>query len=420
MAVRSAENADKSQQGASRAWFWDGAAGAIALAALAVGLILAYQHRGQTSADLIYDAKVYDELAKSLLSEHRYNTTYWPPGFAVFLAGVYAVFGAKVWAVYAVQAALFATSVLLVYQAARMITGHRGIALVSCAAWAAWPVGYIMVCRLLPSALSAFLMSMSAYLMVICFNNPSARSCFWAGLALGVNAVTVAATLPFGLASAVLVRWSGRGSRPAWMLAVWLLLGLACLTLPWTLYASYKAGAPVIGSTGGGFNFYLGNCPPWDREPWRGDFPEPIARKIDGRSEAQRDRILLREGLRCIAENPLRAVVRLGQKFSHLWLGELGLAEAVRTPPGPFDPVRRPIVRVPLFLLAVLGIFVAPVEWRRRAAPVILLLVAVTGVYIVVTAEARYSFPMIPYALFFAVIALNRLGQALARAVKPE
>lgn len=396
------------------AWFWDWAAVAISLAALSVGLILAYQHRGQTSADLIHDAKVYDELAKALLAEHRYKTTYWPPGFVVLTAGVYAVFGAKVWAVYAAQAVLFAASILLVYQAARIVTAHRGIALASCAAWATWPVGYIMVCRLLPSALSAFLMSMSVYLVAICFNGSSAKNCFRAGLALGASAVTVAATLPFGLASAVLMRWSRRGEHTTRRPAAWLLLGLACFTLPWTLYASYKVKAPVLGSTGGGFNFYLGNCPPWDREPWRGDFPESIARRIEGVSDARRDGILLREGLRCIAGNPLRAVVRFGQKFSHLWLGELGLAKAVRTPYGAFDPVRRPIVRVPLFLLAVLGIFLAPAEWRRRAAPVIIMLVAVTGVYVLVTAEARYSFPMIPYALFFAVVALNRIGQAAA------
>src|SRR5882672_9097088 len=185
-----------------------------------------------------------------------------PPLYPYFLAALLSVLGPRMGAIYGVQGAIGALSCVLVYFIGRRLFSERA------ALWAAGimalygPLVYFDAQPLVPVV--HLMLALAGHLLLLRAADaraPSARrDGLLAGLGWGLAAV---ATPNILLAAPVGAVWLLRRSRSAPAL-----LFLAGVAWPVALVAARNlavAGEPVLISSNGGINFYIGNNPDYER-----------------------------------------------------------------------------------------------------------------------------------------------------------
>jgi 4-amino-4-deoxy-L-arabinose transferase-like glycosyltransferase len=216
----------------------------------------------------------YFERAVGLLNGDGYAvqgqpTAFWPVGYPAFLAGLFAVFGPDVEVAKAANLVLSAVAMAFVYRIARHATGSEGAARAALMLAVLYPT-LIFYTELLYSEL-LFMALLLAGIDLL----PSAAETRrrWvtvaaAGVCFGLASLvkTQGLLLPALLVGGALVL-RRIGFRQAVLTG--LIAYAACLAViaPWTLRNWVVLGQPVLISTNGGFNLYMGNNP-WNR--WGG------------------------------------------------------------------------------------------------------------------------------------------------------
>jgi len=231
----------------------------VLLVAVAVRVaFLLLSHPGLTG-----DAADYDRLARQLVSGVGYlapdgSPTAWrPPGYPVFLAGVYALFGPDPGAARWIQAVVDVGSVGLVFILGRRLFGRRagllaGLLAAVNLAPAAAPA------RILSETLFGFLLLAALGLLV----EPRPVRATAAGAVLGLATLTRGILLPFPPAVALWL-WIREG-RPR--SAALLLVGFVVSLAPWTVRNAVELHALVPVSTQVGHTLYSSYHPP---DGWR-------------------------------------------------------------------------------------------------------------------------------------------------------
>lgn len=241
------------------------AAALVFAAALAVRLIyVAASSRGP--AELIGDAQEYHSYAVSLLDTGRYEglgglRAARMPGYPLFLAATYSVFGRGQLAVQVAQSLLGAGTCVLILLAASQWYGP-GWGLLAGLLAAGYYDLFSPSARLLSEAPATFLLTLAFYLMTR-LRPPSLPSCAATGLAAGAACLVRPEVLPFALVCAAMAYRLGRGLRGAERLkgpAVLLLAFVLCLT-PWALRNVRAIGRPLLTSTAGPYNLYRQGLP---------------------------------------------------------------------------------------------------------------------------------------------------------------
>ena len=189
--------------------------------------------------DLYPDGKDYDALGWSLATGSGYEinhapNTFRPPGYPMFLAAVYALFGHSVAAVKVLQSILdAATCVMLLLIGERLFTRRVGV--IAAAIAAVYPFLVVYTGFMLSEALFVFLSTVFLYTLVRLRENYTWRWAAAAGLVLGVMNLTRPVTL---LLPALLFFWLWLEVRAKWraaviagVLAIWMLVPI----LPWTV-----------------------------------------------------------------------------------------------------------------------------------------------------------------------------------------
>lgn len=402
--------------------------GIVALA-VGLGIVLSSRFVHEVTPRLKADDVHYHDLARTFLHSGRLESTYRAPGYPVFVALVYAVFGPRPFAVYITQSVLFALSVPLVAAIFWHICRSRAAALTAGLMTACYPLFYLqMLTVAYPEAFALFLVGLFVLALQAAISQPLWWRSAAAGVAFAALALTKAVVLPFaGVAAVCMVLMTKDRSAGIRQAAIFLALAIACIA-PWT-YRNWKlTGALVPVSTGAGVNFWMGNyarnyherlqAP--DRQQGWPNLPADLAAATQGMTEVQRDSYLKRVAWGYIRENPGRAASIFLQKFSNLWLGSLG-TDRKRYEPGEkplwalgdFSITRTSLLNCPIFILGLVGFWLLRSEQRRAAVPVALLLVWFTFVYVVVVGEGRYGQPVMPLLLGFAAVALVRTASAL-------
>jgi 4-amino-4-deoxy-L-arabinose transferase-like glycosyltransferase len=216
----------------------------------------------------------YLERAVGLLNGEGYAvqgqpTAFWPVGYPAFLAGLFAVFGPDIEVAKAANLVLSAIAMAFVYRISRRATGSETAAKAALVLAALYPT-LIFYTELLYSELLFMTLLLAGIDLLLGAGEHRRR---WIAIA--------AAGVCFGLAS--LVKTQGLllpgvltggtlilrriGFRQAVLMG--LVVYAACLAVitPWTLRNWAVLGQPVLISTNGGFNLYMGNNP-WNR--WGG------------------------------------------------------------------------------------------------------------------------------------------------------
>lgn len=406
-----------------REWPWLILAGALALRLGALVWSGAYQPFG--------DPFEYDQLARSILDDGRYRATLFaepgspsavrPPGYPLWLTGVYAIFGKSADAARVVGALLGTLTVGLVWRLALQVAGRR------VARWAAgaaalapslvWTSGGLVAETLyLPLLLGAVL------LVARHTETPSWRWAAAAGLVLGLSVMTRANGLVV-LLPVIAAVWL---ARRRWQDAVALACAFALALVPWTvrnavaldafLPLGTQTGITMIGvynADATGSIFYGVYRPP-------DDIPELAPLLFQpGTTEADLDAEFRRRAIDFAADHPdyvARVTLRHVQQLLELRHQEVvgPLSHGEQAVPEGFA---RELARGGFLVLLALGLAGAALALRRRIGPLwlwsvpVLLLVTMAPLQ----GAPRYRLPVDPFLAVLAGIALAAAAEALRR-----
>jgi 4-amino-4-deoxy-L-arabinose transferase-like glycosyltransferase len=191
------------------------------------------------------DSVDYSRAAVSLISSGELGETYKrPPGYPVFLAGIYLFFGESIFAVRMVESVLGAFLAVVIALVGRRMGGEV-VGLLSGLLWSIYPIGIFIAGLVYPETLLTTLLACGVLgFLPYAQGDLSRKRVFLTGVLWGLAALTkpiVLATL--GAVSLWVFFW-GRGSR---LLVVSLLfLGSALTVVPWGIRDYYVYDRLVI------------------------------------------------------------------------------------------------------------------------------------------------------------------------------
>jgi Flp pilus assembly protein TadD len=210
------------------------------------------------------DAAVYAELGRQVAGGDvllREATGGLPlfvaPLYAWVLGLVFAVSGGSLLAAKAVQVALGTTAVGLAHAAARPWMGPRA-ALVAAGLLALCGPVVFHETLLLQAAIDPFLVSLALVLVTRALGRGRGRDWAWAGVGIGLFALNRPNALLWGVVLAAALLLTSRSRRGAGQAAA-LALGLTLAVSPATLRNLAVSGEPVLLTSHGGLNLYIGN-----------------------------------------------------------------------------------------------------------------------------------------------------------------
>lgn len=385
------------------------------------------------------DCVVYDSMARNIVSGQGYAfepgkpSAYWPVGTSAMLAGVYKVFGQGFgYAPVVVLNVLIGTAtVWLTMEMARRWFGAPA-GLTTGLLMAVWP-GQIQFSTILASELPFNVCVMAALFAESRDRwRPAARA-VTTGVALAAASYVrpLALLLPAVLVWCRLVGPETPRRRPVAVLleGVAVVAVMAVLIAPWTLRNARAFGRPVLISTNGGPNLWMGNNP----ETNHGYMPLPP--EVKGMNEVERENFLKDQARKYILENPGAFAVGLVRKLILLhdrenigvvW-NQGGLTRVLG--PGSLTPLKMISSGYwwGAMLLAVLGVGVSLsrlglLKWLGLAPWSLWLYFG--GGHAVAVGGDRYHYPSVPMIAALAglavVVILDRVRQHRASASTSE
>ena len=204
---------------------------------------------------------------------------WWPPGYPIFLGGVYAVFGAHHRAAVWIHVLLGVGTCLFVYRFAAR-AANESIARLAAVLVAINPTYLFLTNQLASENLFLFWIALGLWMVSRMEPQPgdrgagkhpsrsASRGAFAVGVVLGLAALTRSAGLvvPFTVAAwwwfAARPRVAPNGPRAQRHRSgriAWMLLGLTVAIGPWSVRNALVMGRPALVSFGGGLNFYFGH-----------------------------------------------------------------------------------------------------------------------------------------------------------------
>ncbi|MFZ1946890.1 MAG: glycosyltransferase family 39 protein [bacterium] len=419
----------------------------VALAAallVRLGVILAIDNPKTVPRNLAEsDAPTYYVLADHLLdgTGYRYAADQAPtakrtPGYPLFLASVFKVFGRNFTAVRVVQALLDAGTVLLVFAMGVLLFASPGAGALAALGYALYPPAIESSSYIMTETSYTFFLALAMVLMLFAVRLRSYASYALAGLALGVSTLIrpgvvllPAALLVVGIAvasgwSSHLGRGVGRvlGERPRVGVGPRAVRGLALLCvvfslvmLPWAVRNQRALDRFIPTSTLVGANLYKGNHPPTQGAYFFSTdslLTPAIRTRVAGVSEAEKDRILGVEARKMILANKGAVALLTLKKIPRLWLN-LGYGRRPST-----KSLALAAAHLALVALMICSLAVLPPDVRAIGFAPLTTIVFSTIMYLAVAAEVRFVFPLVPlvlpYSALGALIVFGRL-KALTR-----
>lgn len=214
------------------------------------------------------DAHYYDQSARAIAAGDwvlGHEPLRMSPGYFYFLGSIYSVVGPGPWAPRLIQIALGLLLVWFVWDTARRVLGSW---------WAPWPAAVAAFYgpylyfegHLLADSLGAFLHALLMWCAVVAMqatDAKGARRWFGVGVVWGLCCVTRPNALPL-LAPLAYAAWSVAGEvtrrvRTGWIAAI--ALGGALAIAPITARNFVASGQPVLLTSHGGINLFVGNGP---------------------------------------------------------------------------------------------------------------------------------------------------------------
>ena len=425
------------------------------LAVVVLGSAGLHAHRAlnPTSSYQSADERAYGKLAVALAETGDYgprstgmrDPLHWPPGSPALFAAAHLVLGDAgqredydLRGAYAAQAAVSLGSVLAALALAWALAGlWAGV--VAAALVGFYPPLILATGEQVSEPFGAFLLTAA----LAAFAWSARRGWWWghvaAGVLLGATVLTRADLIlaPVIVAAlAFLWLWRGRRDlRRAAVTAGCLLAGTALLVVPWSAYASQRAGSFVPVTQGSASPLFVGTYLPGgghtvgmkfaladEVKAFRPElatvppFEIPAANYMDmvaaRHPDLPRDEAIRREARENLREyalgDPLDFAVMMGDKVQRMWTryargGARHTSWWIRAP------------HIALVLLAVAGLLAA--IWRLQSVPLMVVLAIAlysTALHTLVVSQARYNLPLMPGLLAAGAAAWFLLARSRA------
>lgn len=386
----------------------------------------------------IVDEQQYRQLALSILDGDGFAwnpgepTSLRPPMYPTLLAGTWAVAGYQnLQAVRIVQILLALLTTGVVYQLGRRAFGSAVGEIGAVVFWL-YPSLIFFNFTILTETLFTFLLMSFVLLAVMLVQAPRWWIAAFAGLALGMAALTRSVVWPLPLIICPMVVALVRGPLPKRLgLSALLLVGYLVAVGPWAIRNTRLQGVVTIVDTMGGLNLRMGNYENtpddhmWDAVRLRGalnwSYELSVERPGQKFTEGQKDKWAQAKAVQYILANPLTTLRRAAIKFGDFWGLEREFAAGIQK--GLYKPpFLLGLLASGLIVLAYVG--VATLGWIGiwAAAPdirfhLILLLpvLFITGIHTIVFGHSRYHLPLVPILALYAAAFATRTGPLTRR-----
>lgn len=371
------------------------------------------------------DMADYNMRAMTLLTQHTFQTgsilgaTYRPPGYILFLAGIYQIFGHHLKVVYFIQALLSVASLYAIYLlGAKVFNKETGLLALFLSSLYIPFIAYTGI--LLSESLFLFLFLYGVYAFIKGVETKKTGWFILGGLLIGYAALTRSLAL---LVPILFFGWwvwqKGKGVLQASSIKNGLifLLFMGLVIAPWTVRNYMEQKSLVLVDTISGLNLLIGN-----NDFATGKFTNDIVKipafnqaKREGATDAERDQMMKNAAIQWIMEHP--------GKFSDLSLARLGMYLTISK-----DWVSIPYhwERIPFYsdgyeqftYWILIGLGLMGMVWvliKKRSA---LLIVGIAGYFFAVLSvfyfQTRYRLPAMPFVILLAACVLMQ-GKELVK-----
>jgi 4-amino-4-deoxy-L-arabinose transferase-like glycosyltransferase len=363
----------------------------------------------------------YDAIAMRLVQQHEYANTWYPPGYPLFLAVIYAAFGEDWFVVRLVQAALGAATCALTYRLGATVFSER-VGRLAGALLAVYPGLAYMSWRIMAETLFIFLLVVALNIAVGLARRPRLRDAVALGLVVGVAQLVKSNLFVF---PGLLVVWSALAlhaslrQRLALASAVAGSVLLVSLITPTANFLSTGGGAaPLPGNAGR--TFWMANNPLADgyyifaeNEPAGKAFIEAhgFTERLAEADAFEQDHLFGQLGMLWIRENPGRFLVLCLQKLNNAF----GLFPRAVTLEGSASARAIHLLSYGLIApFAVAGMIGARRQWRA-CLPLFLAVLSYVLMVLLYYGTPRFTVIVIPVLIVFASSAMWTCADYVAR-----
>ncbi len=361
----------------------------------------------------LFDSLHYHTHAQAILAGQWIGDTpyFLGPLYAHFLAGVYALFGVSLGAVFAVQALLGAASCALLADVATRAFGRR-VGVVAGLAFAFYGPHVFYTGHLLPTTTVVLLNLLLLWILLRDTEAPSRCDAFAAGAVLGLTILAKSNALLMLPGVLIVMAWRHR-SLPLTRKAGWgavFVLAAALTVLPATLHNFIASGELVPVTTSTGRNLWKGNGPiangthplgHWQDD--RGGLGRRLQGLVDAEEAVEGSSAYVARTIAYVRENPRASASLVVTKFVLFFNAvELGVRDQYY-----FAKERIPLLRGPLLgfgVVAPIGIAGLLFSLRRLSVcwPLTLLFAVQVASFLAVFVLARYRLVAVACLLVFA------------------
>jgi len=366
------------------------------------------------------DMHDYDQRAMLLADKGTFNTndvhgaTYRAPGYVVFLATCYKLFGHTYGIVYDIQSILGVAMLIAIYLLGKQLF-DKDVALLALILAALYVpfIGYAGM--LMSETLFITLLLFAIYAFVRAIMHQRVAWFLIAGALFGFATLTrsIALIVPFILIIWLMIRES-RLVFPwqTWKRILFMLLVMCCLIAPWTIRNTVLQKQFVFVDTVSGLNLLIGN------NPYANGFYSDSIYKVPAykhaetvaKTPAQADQIMKRGALKWIAENPGNFIKLTYKRFQIYLASQTDLNGVVYKWKniGWFSDTFNANYQWDLISLAIVGAVVALLRNRSALLPVIGAAYFI-GAMSVFYVQTRYRLPAMPFVILLAAFTLWQL-----------
>lgn len=366
------------------------------------------------------DAVLYDQLAASLVSGSGFSkgagepqTAVRGPGYPFFVGAFYAVFGHQTLPIYLAQILLEGLTLFWLYRLALAVMGSARGALIAALFYALYPPFIQQAISLYSETIYDLLLLLSLWVFFLATQRARLRWFVLSGFIFGAANLVRPATILFPIWLAACL-WPLRRRVGLWRPALVLIAVSVLVLAPWTVRNQRLFGTFVPVSTLSGLNFYQAHIGIGQPDALRVRRPTEAISLLrqqlwdqgvdpDSLNEAEFDHAAQREALRLISSHPAQYIYLFINRFLRLWLnvGYYG--------PPSLSSLFLALCNGALLLGALLAWVRFRGAWWVAALPALAIVAYFTLFHMVVHAQVRYSFPVVPYVMVFAGYAAARL-----------
>lgn len=359
-----------------------------------------------------YDAADYDALARNLLAGEGYSvipgipTAGREPGYPLFLAVIYYLFGHSFLIVRVVQAFLGALTSLMIYFLGKELY-NKSIGIVAALAIALYPSHIGITGFLYTEIFYTFLLAVFTYALVKVGKTPTVKKFLALGFLLGTVTLTRGAILLFPVFILFGMFLIEKNRRKIWVNFTFLLVGMLAVLSLWITRNFITFNHFIPTATRSGIALWIGSDLP-SQGMWPGA-PYPPFEKIleeakkEGLNEVETDKKFREEAIKNVKAHPKEATKLFFKKFVYLWGKPFGVHTLTELKGGLF---LKPYLFFHRYLVitGLLGLLFSLRNWRKVLWP-ILILVYFSLIHMASVAHARYAIPLMPLVIVFFVYA---------------